>query len=213
MKPCQLDTAIKTELGHINTMFYWLIYLKMNVEYKITLIHGQPILDCMVPYLYSTPVMWSQHMIRHQYKHIHSWRVEISALLGRRHQGARLLPKYRQKYKCFRFFFLQIRVSCCKMHAFIMFMYVDIYFYSKCTWPLCLAHSWAHPSMLYHNFYVIWSFILKSKSLKTNLAISWHIFQNNSKRMNFSFLYNNSWYCTAHAEMNKTSPPFSQWLI
>ncbi len=49
MKPGQLDTASKTELGH--TMFYWLINLKMNVDYKTTLIHGQPILDCMVPYL------------------------------------------------------------------------------------------------------------------------------------------------------------------
>ena len=51
MKPGQLDTAIKTELGHINTMFYWFINLKMNVDYKTTLICGQPILDCIVPYL------------------------------------------------------------------------------------------------------------------------------------------------------------------
>ena len=51
MKPGQLDTAIKTELGHINTMFHWFINLKMNVDYKTTLICEQPILDCMVPYL------------------------------------------------------------------------------------------------------------------------------------------------------------------
>ncbi len=49
MKPGQLETAIKTELGHINTMFYWFINLKMKVDYKTTLIYGQPILDCIVP--------------------------------------------------------------------------------------------------------------------------------------------------------------------
>ncbi len=38
-------------------MFYWFINLKMNVDYKITLIHGQPILDCMVPYLYAQTVI------------------------------------------------------------------------------------------------------------------------------------------------------------
>ncbi len=54
MKLCHLDTASKTELGHINTMFYWFINLKMNVDYKTTLICGQPILECMEPYL-----MWS----------------------------------------------------------------------------------------------------------------------------------------------------------
>ena len=51
MKPGHLDTAIKTELGHINTMFYWFINLKMNVDYKTTLIRAQPILDSTVPYL------------------------------------------------------------------------------------------------------------------------------------------------------------------
>ncbi len=51
MKLGHLDTAIKAQLGHINTVFYWFINLKMNVDYKTTLIHGQPILDCMVPYL------------------------------------------------------------------------------------------------------------------------------------------------------------------
>ena len=51
MKPGHLDTAIKTELGHINTMFYWFINLKMNVDYKTTLICVQPILDSMVAYL------------------------------------------------------------------------------------------------------------------------------------------------------------------
>ena len=34
-------------------MFYWFIYLKMNVDYKTILICGQPILDSMVPYLFS----------------------------------------------------------------------------------------------------------------------------------------------------------------
>ncbi len=53
MKPGHLDAAIKTQLGHINIMFYWFINLKMNVDYKTTLIHGQPILDCMVPYLHT----------------------------------------------------------------------------------------------------------------------------------------------------------------
>ncbi len=28
MKPGHLDTCIKTELGHINTMFYWFINLR-----------------------------------------------------------------------------------------------------------------------------------------------------------------------------------------
>ena len=51
MKPGHLGTAIKTELCHINTMFYWLINLKMNVDYKTTLICVQPTLDSMVPYL------------------------------------------------------------------------------------------------------------------------------------------------------------------
>ncbi len=51
MKPGHLVTAIKTQLGHINKVFYWFINLKMNVDYKTTLICGQPILDCMVPYL------------------------------------------------------------------------------------------------------------------------------------------------------------------
>ena len=51
MKPGHLDTAIKTELGHINTMFYWFTNLKMNVDYKTTLISVQPILDSMVSYL------------------------------------------------------------------------------------------------------------------------------------------------------------------
>ncbi len=51
MKPGHLDTAIKTELGHINTMFYWFINLKMNVDYKTALIFVKPILDSMVPYL------------------------------------------------------------------------------------------------------------------------------------------------------------------
>ena len=51
MKPGHLDTAIKTELGHINTMFYWFIYLKMNVDYKTSLIFVLPILDSIVPYL------------------------------------------------------------------------------------------------------------------------------------------------------------------
>ncbi len=53
MKPCQLDTATKTELGHINTMFYWFKNLKMDSDYKTTLICGQPILDCIVPDLCS----------------------------------------------------------------------------------------------------------------------------------------------------------------
>ena len=52
MKPGHLDTAIRTELGHINTIFYWFINLKMNVDYKTTLICGQPNLDCIVAYLY-----------------------------------------------------------------------------------------------------------------------------------------------------------------
>ncbi len=51
MKPGHLDTAIKIELGNINTTFYWFINLKKNVDYKITVIHGQPILYCIVPYL------------------------------------------------------------------------------------------------------------------------------------------------------------------
>ncbi len=51
MKPGHLDTASKTELGHINTIFYWFMNLKMNVDYKTTLVPGQPTLDCMVPYL------------------------------------------------------------------------------------------------------------------------------------------------------------------
>ena len=51
MKPGHLDTASKTGLGHINTMFYWLINLKMNVDYKTISICGQPILDCIVAYL------------------------------------------------------------------------------------------------------------------------------------------------------------------
>ncbi len=51
MKPGHLDTATKKELGHINTMFYWSINLKMNVDYETTMICVQPILDSMVPYL------------------------------------------------------------------------------------------------------------------------------------------------------------------
>ena len=51
MKPGHLDVAIKTEMGHTNTIFYWSMNLKMNVDYKTRLIHGQPILDCMVSYL------------------------------------------------------------------------------------------------------------------------------------------------------------------
>ena len=51
MKPGHFDTATKTELGHINTVFYRFTNLKMNVHYKTTLICGQPILDCMVPYM------------------------------------------------------------------------------------------------------------------------------------------------------------------
>ncbi len=51
MKPGHLDTAIKTGLGHINTMLYWFINLKMNVDYKTSLIFVQPILDSMVLYL------------------------------------------------------------------------------------------------------------------------------------------------------------------
>ena len=34
MKPGHLHTASKTELGHINTKFYWLINIKLNVDYK-----------------------------------------------------------------------------------------------------------------------------------------------------------------------------------
>ncbi len=51
MKPGHHGTAIKTELGHINTTFYWFINLKMNVDHKTTLICVQPILDSIVPYL------------------------------------------------------------------------------------------------------------------------------------------------------------------
>ena len=32
MKPGHLDAASKRELGHINTKFYWLTNLKMNVD-------------------------------------------------------------------------------------------------------------------------------------------------------------------------------------
>ena len=42
MKPGHLDTAIKTELGHIKTMFYWFLNLKMNVYYKTTQIASGP---------------------------------------------------------------------------------------------------------------------------------------------------------------------------
>ena len=53
MKPGHLDTASKTELSHINIMFYWFIKLKMNVDYKTSLIFVQSILDSMVPYLHT----------------------------------------------------------------------------------------------------------------------------------------------------------------
>ncbi len=51
MEPGHLDVAIKTELGHTNTISYWSMNLKMNVDYKTALIQGQPILDCMMSYL------------------------------------------------------------------------------------------------------------------------------------------------------------------
>ena len=51
MKPGHLDTASKTELCPISTMLYWLINLKMNVDYKTISICGPPILDCIVAYL------------------------------------------------------------------------------------------------------------------------------------------------------------------
>ncbi len=52
MKQGQFDTANKPELGHVNTMFYWFINLKMNVDYKTAMVCRQPIFDCMVPVWY-----------------------------------------------------------------------------------------------------------------------------------------------------------------
>ncbi len=67
IKPGQLDTAIKTELGHINTKFYWFINLKMYCDYKTTLICGQPILDCTVPYLFSLQCTNQSNKFQHFY--------------------------------------------------------------------------------------------------------------------------------------------------
>ncbi len=63
MKPGHLGTANKTELVHINTVLYWFINLKMNVDYKTTLINGQPILDCMVAYLPSFLTLTQGHVM------------------------------------------------------------------------------------------------------------------------------------------------------
>ena len=64
MKSGHLDTAIKTELGHINIMFHWFINLKMNVDYKTALICAQPILDSMVSYLMVLERIWQDPKIK-----------------------------------------------------------------------------------------------------------------------------------------------------
>ena len=43
-------------------MFYWFINLKMNVDYKTTLICVQPILDSIVSYLINKTSMWSMSL-------------------------------------------------------------------------------------------------------------------------------------------------------
>ena len=51
MEQGHLDTASKTELGHIHKVFHWFTNLKMNVDYKSSLICVQLMLDSIVPYL------------------------------------------------------------------------------------------------------------------------------------------------------------------